>query len=163
MKQITKQELIERINNVKGTTIVSIDIESEPRMRKTDNPYIGATKSVTLSGVVNFSYENAVNNQLEREDKERNFKSQERAWGTYDGNWITHKGSHYLQIKVQASSDPIYMFDGNEIDKNTIKDFLYESKKAHTQEELDKEVVIRDVKIDNIKKIRAFGDEYIIV
>lgn len=163
MKTISKIELIEKINSIKGASMVSIDIVSEPRMRKTDNPYLGATKSVTLSGVINFNYENSVNNQLERENKERDFESQSRSWGTHEGNLITHKGEYYLSIKVQNSSQPVYIYEGHQLEKAAVEPFLYESRKPHTQENVEKEIVVRDVKISNIKSFRAFGDEYLVV
>lgn len=163
MKTISKSELIERINEVKGTTIVSIDVVTEPRMRKTDNPYLGAMKTVSLSGVINFDYENTVNKQLQREGKEPEFKAQERAWGVHEGNWITHKGEYYMQVKVQGASEPVYYYKGCELPKTALQPFLQESSKPHTQESVEKEVVVRDVKLSNIKVIRALGDEYLVV
>ena len=163
MKTITKKELIELVNGIKGTTFISADIASEPKMRKTDNPYLGATKVTTLSGAINFDYESSVNNQLDREGKEADFKAAPRSWGQHVDNWIEHKGNYYLPIKVQGHSDPIFIHEGNKIDKEVLKPFLYESHKPHTQEELDKEVVVRDVKIENIRVIRILGGEYLIV
>jgi hypothetical protein len=165
MKTITKQELVTLVNSATGATFVSADITSEPKMRKTDNPFVGAIKVVTLSGQINFDYANAVNNQLEREGNETagTFKSQARAWGVREDNWITHKGQYYLTIKVQNSSEPIFLFEGKEIDKAQLEPFMSESKKPHTQAELDKEVIVRDVKLDNIRCIRAFGEEYKVI
>ncbi len=165
MKTITKQELVTLINSASGATFVSADIASEPKMRKTDNPFVGAIKLVTLSGQINFDYSNAVNNQLERENNETagSFKAQSRAWGEREENWITHKGQYYLTIKVQNSSDPVFQFEGKTIDKEKLDPFLSESKKPHTQAELDKEVIVRDVKLDNIQIIRAFGEEYKVI
>jgi hypothetical protein len=163
MKTITKQELIDRVNGIKGTTFVSLDIESTPRMRKTGNPYLDATKAVTLSGAINFDYEHSNNLQLQREGKEADFKAQKRSWGEHVGNWIEHKGNHYLQVKVENASAPVFTQHGESIDKEDIKPFLYESKKPHTQENLDTEIIVRDVKLDSIKVIRAFGDEFELV
>lgn len=163
MKFITKQALIEKINEIKGTTIVALDIQSEPKMRKTDNPYLGTTKVTTLSGIIGYDYENAVNNQLMREGKEADFVSQPRAWGVRVGNLIEHKGQYYLSVKVQGSSEPIFVREGVEIKREVLEPFLYDSKKPHTQEDLDKEVVVRDIKLENIRVIRAFGEELVVV
>jgi hypothetical protein len=160
MNTITKSELIEKINNIKGTTFISIDIESDPKMRKTNNPYYGAIKTSTLSGAINYDYENSVNNQLDREGKERNFEAQSRKWGTHNGNWIIHNDNHYLHMKVQSNSNISYILNGDNIDIDLLKPFLPEHKKPNTQEALEKEIVCRDIKIDNIKKIRLNGDEY---
>ena len=163
MKTITKTELIEKLNAIKGTTFISLDMVTAPRMRKTGNPYMGATKTVSLSGAFNFDYENSVNNQLEREGKEANFESQGRAWGQREGNLIEHKGVHYVQLKVQGSSEPVFRYEGKEISKDVLEPFLQESHKPHTQESLEKEVVVRDVKLDNIKAIRVAGEELLVV
>ncbi len=163
MKKITKQELIELVNGIKGTTFISADIVTEPKMRKTDNPYLGATKVTTLSGAINFDYESSVNNQLERENKETDFRAAPRSWGQHVDNWVEHKGKYYLPIKVQGHSDAIFIHEGNKIDKDVLKPFLYESHKPHTQEELDKEITVRDVKIESIRAIRIKGDEYLVV
>lgn len=163
MKPITKTELIKRINEIKGTTIIAVDIVSEPKMRKTNNPYLGTTKVTTLSGIIGYSYENSVNLQLEREGKEADFKAQPRAWGTYENNWIAHKGNYYLPIKVQGSSDPVFVREGVEIKKEVLEPFLYDSNKPHTQEGLEKEIVVRDIKIDSIRVIRMMGEEYMVV
>ncbi len=163
MKKITQEQLINLIDTINGTTFVSIDIVSEPKMRKTGNPYLGTTKAVTLSGAINYDYQNSVNNQLEREDKDRDFTSQKRSWGEHTGNWITHKGQHYLPIKVQGASDPIYILEGNEIEKDKLAPFLYKSNKPHTQEKLEEEITVRDVKISSIRVIRIKNEELLVV
>lgn len=164
MKKITKTELATIIKASNGAaTFISVDIETDPRMTKSNNPYVGAIKRVTLNGVINFDYTNSVNNQLQREGKDTDFVSKPRVWGTWDGNLITHNGEYYLNMKVDSSSDSIYVFNGTAIDSTLVKPFLPKSSKPHTQAELDKEVVVRDVKFDSIKKIRAFGEEYVIV
>ncbi len=165
MKKITKAELITLVDSATGASFVSVDMESEAKMRKTGNPYVGAIKEVTISGQINFDYANAVNNQLTRENNVTagTFTAQERAWGEREGNWITHNGNHYLTIKVQTSSEPTFIFNGKPVDKAALAPFLTESKKPHTQAELDKEVIVRDVKLDSIKVIRAFGEEYKVV
>lgn len=163
MIKITKEELIEKINGIKGNTFVSLDIKSEPRMRKTDNPYMGAEKIVRLSGAINFDYGNSVNSQLVREGKEADFKPKPRKWGVREGNWITHKGNHYLNVKVQDSSEPIYLYNDVKIEKAKLEPWLQKSSKPKTQEDLETEVVVRDVKIDSIKIIRMKGEEFVVV
>jgi len=163
MKIITKHELIDRINEVKGTTFISVDIASEPRMRKTGNPYLGATKHVSLSGAINHDYENSVNKQLAREGKEADFEVKKRSWGEHVDNWVVHKDKYYLPIKIEGSSDATYVYEGELVDNDELKPFLYESKKPKTQDDVVKEIIVRDVKIDSIKRIRAFGEEFEIV
>lgn len=163
MKRITKRELIDIISNNKGCEAISIDIETHPRMKKIGNPFEGVIKVCSLSGLIGFNYENSVNNQLERENKERNFRAQERIWGKhYNPYFIIHNDNFYLNIKVQFASESKYFLNGKEIKVEEILPYLYESKKPHTQDNLKNEIVVRTVKIDSIKRLRYKGEEYII-
>jgi len=152
---------------VKGTTGISIDTVTEPKMRKTNNPYFGRiTKHCTMNGMIGFDYENSVNNQASREGKKTR-KAKPRAWGvlTADRIFVTHKDEYYLQVKVQSLSDTPVYFDGDtEIDKEVIKPFLVESSgKSSTQADIEKEVIVRDVKMSNVKEMRFAGGEYKII
>ena len=163
MQTITTQELVEEINKVVSCQPVSVDIITEPKMRKTDNPYLGTKKSVTINGLIGFNYSNSVNNQLGREDKEMTFVPQPRKWGVLNGNLVYHKEEIYLQIKAQSSSIPVFSLNGQLIDKSVVEPFLYEHTKPHTQDGIDKEIAVRDININNILSIRMLGEEYVIV
>lgn len=164
MQKISRQELVKLVDEQKGAEPVSVDIVTTPNMRKTGNPYLGCTKSVTLSGMFNFDYENSVNNQLAREGKDAEFEAQKRAWGERVGNWIKHDDAFYLQLKVQGASTPVYVdAKGARIDPTLLEPFIYKSKKPHTQEDLDKQIVVRSVKLENIAVIRVKGAEYLVV
>jgi hypothetical protein len=140
-------------------------METEPRMRKTGNPYYGdITKSCTVSGLIGFIYGNSVNNQLGREDKTMDFSPEPRKWGRRDGCLVRHKGKVYLEIKAQSSSTPVYRHGGEPIAYALVEPFIYKSGKPHTQAALDGEVVVRDVNICNIRAIRMLvkGNEYVV-
>lgn len=161
MQNITVNQAVDLVQSVKCTA-VSLDIETEPKMRVTENPFIGVKKINTISGLIGFIYENSCNNQLGREDKPQDFVPQARKWGVLDGNVVRHDGKVYVQIKVQASDTPVYMLNGRIIDKGELTPFLVVSKKPHTQDNLEKQVVVRDVNMDNVRAIRMLGEEYII-
>lgn len=166
MKAISKKELIDLVNDIKGATFVSIDIATTPRMKKTNNPYFDkVTSASTLSGQINYDYENSINLQLEREGSESagNFKSQPRSWGSWEDNWITHKGEHYLPVRVLSRGESVFFVDGEKIDIDKIKPFLHESKHPKTQEDLEKKIAVRDIKISNIQIIRINKEEYRVV
>ena len=166
MKSIAKDELIKLIDGISGTTFVGIDMVSEARMRKTNNPYVGAVKRTALSGQINYDYENAVNKQLQREGKGDIvpvFEAQPRKWGVRQGNWIEHKGEHYLSLKVLGNPSSVFEFEGKQINEELLKDYMVESHKPHTQAELDKEIVVRDIKLSNIRGIRILGEEYEVI
>lgn len=162
--KVTTSEIVSIIQRtVKGTMAVSVDAVTVPDMRKTGNPYIGRVlKHCTMNGLIGFDYENAVNNQAKREGLAGEREAKPRQWGvlTPDRLFVTHKGSYYLQMKVQSASDPVYFLDGKEIAVETIKGFMPVKKASSTQEGLEKEVIVRDVKLENVKGIRFNGADY---
>lgn len=171
MKQVSKVEFVNMFSEeMKKGRKISLDMTSELKIgkdiKKTGNPFIGSTitKSVSLSGMAGASYENMVNAQLGREDKEQTFVAQPRTWGTHVNEYfVEHKGNYYLQVKVEASSTPVYRVDGVEVETAKLEPFLPARGEANTQADLDKKVVIRDVKLDNLKVIRFNGEELAIV
>lgn len=171
MKQVSKVEFVQMFSEeMKKGRKISLDMTSVLKcgkdIKKTDNPYVGSTitKSVSLSGMAGCDYSNMVNAQLGREDKEQTFVSQPRTWGTHVNEYfVEHKGNYYLQMKVEASSTPVYRIDGEVVETAKLEPFLYAKKDPNTQAELDKKVVIRDVKLDNLKVIRFNGEEIVIV
>ena len=152
---------------VKGTMAVSIDAATAPKMNKTGNPYFGRiTKFCRMDGLIGFDYENSVNNQAAREGKEER-DAKGRAWGTLtaDRLFVTHKGEYYLQMKVQSTDTPVYKDEtGAIVDKATLAPFMPErGEKSSTQSDLEKEIIIRDVKMSNVKGMRFNGGEYEII
>lgn len=157
MKRITTSELISVLLNVKGSNFVSIETITQPKL-KANNPFGGLTKISSISGVVNFIYENSVNNQRLKEGKENNFKSLERKWGQkIQGTpLIVNRDKYYLEIKV-AKSDSKYIIGESEVAYDRIKPYLYERK---TRQELENEIILRDYSLDSIKKISVQGQVY---
>jgi len=160
-------ELINEINTrVRGTTAVSIVTETPVRMvkkhreTKLPNPYIGAIKVQVKNGLIGFDYENSVNYQAVREEKQER-ETKQRAWGTLSDNriWVLHKGNHYLQLKLQSVGETHYYLDGEEIPAEEIKPYLSGSNKSSTQEDLEKVIIVNDIKIENIKAITMFGKQ----
>ena len=162
MREVTVGELRDIINGIVTCQPVSADIVVDPRWRYKNHPE-GIKKHETMSGLIGFRYANSVNNQLGREDKPLDFQPQARKWGTLEGNLVYHKEKVYLQFKVQSCSTPVYMDGDTVVPKSQIEDALRASRKPHTQSNLDKEVVVRDVNLDNIKCIRMLGEEYNVV
>lgn len=158
---------------------VSVDCVTEPKMNKGGNPFYGNVLKVqTLNGLVGFVYENAVNNQLAREDNENAFEfvAHERKWGKLmdNRNLVEHtpKGAtepkYYIQLKVQSTGGhPRYLNKrtGQEINVEELRPYLPERRKVGTQEAvgLEKEVIVRDIELGNVKGIRMDGTAYVIL
>jgi hypothetical protein len=170
MKVVNAKQLEAVIEaSVKGTTAVSVVAETKARMVKKHretgeaNPFLGAIKRQKKNGLIGFDYQNAVNNQAEREDKaEREAKS--RAWGVLSESrlFVHHKGASYLQLKLQSTTDTVYLLNGVEIAEADIKPYLSASRKSSTQEDLDKAVIINDIKLENIKALTMMGETYVL-
>jgi len=151
---------------VHGTTPVSVDTVTQVRMvkkhreTKEPNPYIGAVKIQTKNGLIGFDYHNSVNNQAKREGKDERGTA-ERKWGELGPKrvFVFHKDNVYLQIKLQSTGDTKYMFKGKVIDLDDIKPYLSSSGKSGSQRDLEKEVIVNDINIDNIRKIRLYNEE----
>lgn len=164
MKTVTRDELVKLIDSEKGSEMVAIHVTTEPTMRKTGNPYVGTVKHQSLSGVIGYDYENSVNNQLVREGKEADFVAQPRSWGVrLDNRWVMHKEERYLTIKVQGAGPATYTLNGTEIEIEKLKPFIPEKKHASTQDDIEKKVIHRDIKLSNVEAITMKGETYRVV
>lgn len=157
-------ELAGIISGIKTALPVSMDLVSAPsNMRKTGNEFAHAMKHTTISGMIGMSYENGMNNQLGREDKEMNFEAQKPLWMVTSGlkNLGTNKDGTklYLPIKVQSCSKSVYIADGIDVTEQ-VKPFIRESVSPHTQANLETKVIWRTPALDSIVKIRMLGAEY---
>jgi len=176
MNTITKNELKNKLSNLKACTAVSIETETFPKLLKNNrntgepNPYGQISKIGTMNGLIGCSYEIACNNQLGREDKELVFKSQERKWGKMMDNKVliehTPKNEtntkYYLQILVKSANKPVYMDGFNIIPSADIEGFLPTKSNPKTQEDINKKIILRDVALENITIIRMLNNEYIV-
>lgn len=165
-KFVTPNELVEAIKVVKGSSAVSVEVETEVDMRKTGNPYVGAIKLNTVAGLIGFDYETGVNNALGKEDKPLDFVAQAHKWAfpTDSKNLLTNKdGSKlYLRIKVQSAGNPEFFFNGARIDKALLVPFMPVHKKPATQANLNNEYVVRTYGIDSIRSMKLLGNELVV-
>lgn len=166
-KFVTKSELVETVKTVKGSSAISVEVETEVDMRKTGNPYIGAIKLNTVAGLIGFDYETGVNNLLGKEDKPMEFKAQAHKWAvpTDSKNLVANKDGTklYLRIKVQSAGTPTFFFNGEKIEKALLAPFIPEHKKPATQAALDGEYVVRTYALDSIRSMKILGDELEVV
>ena len=163
MIYINRVGLQETLNNIASCQAVSVNVSTIPSMNKGGNPYYGRVKKDSIvNGLIGFTYGNAVNNQLGREDKNMDFHPKPRKWGERVGVLVHYKGKTYLELKVQSVSATTYYLDGEEIAVSRIADFIKKRTLPSTQDKIDKKVILADYNLDNIKSIRMLGKEYII-
>lgn len=167
----TIPDLVEFLLNVPTrASFVTFRSRTTPRMRKTDNPYWNADsrewnirKISIVNGIINFIYANSVENQRERERLDlEEFEPQLRRWGNRILNTplVRHKGRYYLEVKVENVFETTYVdSNGVEIDREEIDEFLYSSSQPSTQK-TEKEIILRDYKIENLEQIKMYGDVF---
>ena len=112
---------------------------------------------------LNYNYERAVNNRLQKEGKEPNFTAQSLPWGEWllPNKIIVHKGSAYLRMYdfkggVKSKS---YYIDGNLATTEEIKVIKeYEESKnkpSNTQQGLENEVKPTVVNLDSLISLKC--------
>lgn len=173
MPTLSRAELVEKMQNRRGAFVATIVAETVPAMRKTGNPYVGATKISRVNGLLNWIYENAVNRQRCRENtpvdangEVEHFEAAPRKWGQRirrdDGTvtpLVEHKGKHYVELKVERSLGYEYRHNGQPVDAEAIEEFLPDRKEGARQE-VENPVILRDYSIENIRQITIDGIVY---
>jgi hypothetical protein len=165
MKIVTTAELLEIIRAIKGATFATITLSTEPKMRKTDNPFYGLVKKIATHNVcLNFIYENAVNRQRAREEKEKDFTAGQRVWGEHETAAIVWKnGVPYLQVKLEKTINTLYVstVDNTPVDAAELATFLPE-KSTNKSQGVDAPVLTISPKFENIVSAKIKGEEYIV-
>lgn len=157
MKTLNQAELVDLLGKVKGTTFVSIESVTTPKI-KAGNPFIGLKKISKTSGAIGFNYENSVNNALVKEGQANDFKAEPRKWGerVVGTPLVKHKDKFYLEVKVQ-SGESDYFDDNGRVDNKDIKPWEYAKK---SRQGLENEVILRDYDLSNITRIKINKSEY---
>lgn len=169
-KNISKTELIEMLKNWNfGAQPVSLQYVTEPKLTAEGKAKFGdVVKIANVGGMVGYVYENSVNNQLEREGKEREFMAQPLWKGA--GKRIstalsTHvaKGTFYLTYKAQQTFRALH-FDSqlNFIPSNVIKPYFPASNPAKYQG-TETAIYHREISIDNVKRLKFKKTTYVVI
>ena len=164
MVSISTEELIQFFQNNKGSHPATLVTRTYPKLRK-NCPYSNVVKESRINVIMGFSYQNSVNNQREREDRDTDFIPLPLKWGHHivslEGKplpVIEHKGETYLQVKVQKVLSSTYLVDDKPIDESEISPYLPDRKEGERQE-VDNPVIVRTFKLDSIQVIYAKGCE----
>ena len=155
----------------KGTFGVEITTATEPKMKKTGNPFIGrVTKiSVYYNAILGVSYENAVNGRLEKKGLERDYVSEApRGKKWYNAFfYVSEKDSsvYYLKIGMRKNTTcrSHYLVDGRPITESELamlNEFLYKpsgtcNKQAEHGLEEDEQYRIVAPKLENVVEIKV--------
>lgn len=163
-------DIFDFINAFRNGTFGSVLVaDTEPTMRKTNNPYVGRVRKVCrLSNIaIGYSYETYVNARRLRENLSADFKACPLQWGEWKKNYenvvLTHKGEDYLRVTMLPNTnvEVTYMVDGRvatESEINEIKSFL--SKSSSSRQGLTNEVIVRAYKVSNIVSLTQGEKRY---
>jgi hypothetical protein len=172
VRPITKERLAQILFDMKGAKIVGVTTKTQPKMRKTDNPYLDRVFKITqYNAVLNADYTKSVNRQRDKEGLETDFVALpnwqvpvNRDDGTRTPLVRKSDGTKtYLQMKVEKTSSIIVDENGRpyqEDDLARIRSFF--PTQSESRQGVEKEVVIRTVDLDNVKEFRFDKTEYMI-
>lgn len=171
------------LSEISGSRFVTIVAKTIPKFKGGKGcKYTGRVEKLgEINGIVNFIYENSVNNQRVREGENPDFEVKPRSWGTrirlkdrllpfvakIDKEIVSidelkklSLDNLYLEMKVQNSLSTKYLLDGkltNQKEEDDIKKNLYINPSSGKVQGLEEIVVIRDYAIKNIKELRVNG------
>lgn len=152
-------EFVKELANHGG--VMTITTHTEVRMRKTNNPYIGAIKAQSIKVLVGGDYEKEVNDQRGIERKAEDFVAEEMKWGhTNEGVIVEHNDKKYLKtIVVEKGTNLTYMFGGKFIDYDLLAPFV-PAYKPSSKQQLAEEVKVRTFSLENIIRAQV-GDDVV--
>lgn len=171
-KFVTLTELVDVLKGVNrpmpATFVATTEVKMVQKDRETKEPnvYYGRVIKKQKSNVfIKFDYQNSVNKARVNEGKEADFVAQPRKWGVHVPNspLIEHKGEYYLEARFLGSEPQVdYLLDGkDEISKDKLEAFLPLEKEGSGLQDLEKEIVMRDFKVNGIREITFNGIRYI--
>lgn len=166
--EITENELVDLLTNNKGATPISLQYVTKPKINKEGKNIFGeVTRIANIQAFLGTNYENSVNRQLQREEKEAKFEAKP----LWNGkgiriNFSLAKHSEtgkfymsYLPLKTLKS----FHFDQftNLIPNDVVKQYFYQSSN-NNQQGTEKEIFHREIGIENIRKFKMKGCTYIV-
>lgn len=162
------------LRGIKGTTIATVTYETDPKMVKKHretkeiNPYNDlVVKRTKINVTLGFDYSNSVNNQKAREGQEKDFVAKERTWGQRikGTTLVSHKDAIYLEAKINGKPQEnvfLNITTKKEIDKALLIPYLPVISTSTGRQGVEKEIIMRDIKLESIKEIKIKGQHYII-
>jgi hypothetical protein len=184
--EVNRNQLIGVLIKQKGHTFIgmsaTVDVKMNKGGRENSNYLYGnVVKDSEIGGSVDFEYENSVNNALAKHGEKPDFIVGDRKWGhhmiidqvfdietlsfvpVYSRIIIEHEKDgekrYYIQMSVRNSQPPVYRYkDSGEVLSETDLAVM----KSYMPTRKDEIVVLRDYRIDNVKKLRINKTEYVL-
>ena len=158
---LTLPQFVRRLNGIDQTQPVGMITVTVPDMKKRHNPFFGRVVKIShITAWINCRYARSVNLQRVREAQAANFRAAERAWGSKIDKrpLVEFDDQYYFEVKLQARKSQIRdEQSGQVIPPETIKPFLAPLRK-NTRQRLNREVILRDFRIDHVAELRINGE-----
>lgn len=172
MQTLTLPELQFELSARRGARIVSFIARTDARLKKTDNPFaMPVTKTSRVLGIVNFNYGSCINLQRGREFDPADgeafelFTPEPRSWGIRLEKlpFVQHRDALYLEVKVERSLEYSYAdANGNPLTPEQVAPFLPKVSSNADHQGVEKEIRLRDYRLENILEITFDGATYAI-
>jgi hypothetical protein len=168
--KITKSELVQMLRNWNfGAQPASVQYVTEPKLTPEGKAKFGTITRIANVGVmVGYIYENSVNNQLEREGKEREFMAQQLWKGK--GKRISHalathieKGTFYLTYKAQQTFRALHLDTNLNIVPNSVIEAYFPKSDPSAYQGTEKAVYHRELSIDNVRRLKFKKTTYVVI
>lgn len=142
------ENIIAKVSGMRKATFgVQIITETEPSMRKTNNPFVGRVTKVTTynNAMLGIDYQNAVNNRLERKGLANDYQSEapkgKKRYNAFFYQSLANEDIFYLKIGIYKNTTchSILFLDGQPAkpeEIEAIKPFI-QSKSSNVQKQQD--------------------------
>ena len=159
--KISKTELVEMLLNWNhGAQPASLQYVTEPKLTPEGRAKFGTVIKIANVGImVGYIYENSVNNQLEREEKERNFMAKQLWNGK--GKRLSHalsmhveKGTYYLTYKAQQTFQSTYLDKTLKNIPNSVIKAYFPASDPSKYQGTETAIYHREISIDNVRRLK---------
>ena len=164
---ITLEELTIRLLACQETQFVGLRAVHEPDWSITSkrNPFVGKVLKLSrANGAINWRYTRAVNRQRKREDKPEDFQAVERTWGNlirYSPLVIHFDEGPQFYLEMKRERVERWYFDSSTLELIEESEILpYLTKRAKSRQKLNREVVLRDYRLDHIAELTINGETW---
>ncbi len=167
--KLSEAELVAKLSDQRGATILTFTAKTDARLKKTGNPYGQVYKIARVNGLVNFHYDNGVLRRLEKEGKSPEDFRKGDSWHvavlTDDGKltpFSVHPktGEFYIRFLHVATLQTIYVTeDGKELTADEVAPFL-PKKSEYKNQGLEDPLVFLTYKLAGIQEIVLEGETF---
>lgn len=162
--------LKETLIDVRGATFVTVATNTEPKMKKTGNPFHGRVRKIAkYNGQINFHYDRAVLAQLEREGKDASCffagESYHKPILREDGTltpFAVHKDDpsrEYLRFRILRTLETSYVDEtGADVPEAALEPWLDRNPNAYANQGTEKKIRFITLGLTSVTAVTFDGE-----